>query len=71
MRPPGEHSFKSGVPKKCSRCQQEFRCHAEDVTLCFCAAIPLNDAQRLKAMSSWSDCLCSGCLELLASDPNF
>lgn len=55
----------------CPRCGGPFACGvgADRATRCFCAGIPLAPERLAELRARYSDCLCAGCLQALADDP--
>ncbi len=56
--------MKKGTIKRCPACGNDFVCHHDDITICHCSAISLNDKQIEKA-KSYTGCLCASCLKSL------
>lgn len=51
------------MKKRCPRCGALFDClHDEDIRLCHCATIELDDQTRKCLKENYSDCLCHNCL---------
>jgi putative hydrolase of the HAD superfamily len=55
----------------CARCGAAFDCGvgADPASPCFCARIPLDDAQRAELRARYDDCLCETCLRSTAAAP--
>lgn len=51
------------MKKRCPRCGALFDClHDEDIRLCHCATVELDDQTRKYLKENYSDCLCHNCL---------
>ncbi|MEP7280216.1 MAG: cysteine-rich CWC family protein [Bacteroidota bacterium] len=51
--------------KTCPRCHSVFECRLGDITKCPCYTVQLDNAERDFLAGSWSDCLCTSCMQAL------
>ncbi|MBD2701255.1 cysteine-rich CWC family protein [Spirosoma sp. BT702] len=60
------------IPKpentSCPRCGRSFECRVGSINLCQCQAIRLTEAQRQFVSSSYQECLCAECLQVLQTE---
>lgn len=51
------------MQKKCDRCQREFECKVDDISLCSCNKIELFDEIKSYLKETNYDCLCENCFQ--------
>ncbi len=50
------------MKKYCPQCGAEFQCMHQQIEVCHCASVHLNDEARTYLKKNYSDCLCHKCL---------
>lgn len=51
------------ISKICPSCNKKFDCYENNVSLCHCSKIKLNESTLAQLKKKYKDCLCSICLK--------
>ncbi|GAB3259459.1 hypothetical protein GCM10027347_23100 [Larkinella harenae] len=54
----------------CPRCGAAFECKVDDINLCQCVMVQLDDNQRNYVRSLYDTCLCVSCLQEVRTEYN-